>query len=293
MPDSATITDQTPKEKPVVITSASSKKPVFKFSFVNPKILGAMTVLLLLIGGIGAGVYLTQRPQQTTTQASPPIGVDVTLKPAEVEVAAGSEFSLDIFANAHDNQITSTDLNINYDPAALTLKSITPGQFLPKILVPPDISSGSAFVSLGTDGNSGASGNGIIASLVFEVSNTASQTASQITFNPERTIIKVLNRSPESARDTLGGTKIVIKASKIPETIPPIASAEGNIQPAVAQDSGITDFNNDGFTNTLDLSLLYSGWGDPETDTQKQADLNQDGVINGLDYARFLPKFQR
>ena len=303
------ITDQTPKEKPVVITSLSSKKPMFKFSLVNPKILGAMVVLVLLIGGIGTGVYLTQTPQQTTTQASLQAGVDLTFKPQGIETVAGNEFTVDIYADAHDNQITSTDLGITYDPEALTLKSITPGQFLPKILVPPDIKSGTAFISLGTDGNSGASGNGIIAGLVFEANLTASKSSSEITFDSEKTSINVLNRDAENAQDNFGNSQVnvnpALPTAENPAVIaPPTATSTAFTEPeildtpaasesATTTDAETSDFNSDGLTNSLDLSLLYSGWGDPETDAQKRADLNNDGKINGLDYSQLLTDFNR
>ena len=279
------VVDQTPKEKPVVITSSNNKKDMFKFSIANPKILGALTVLLLLIGGIGSGVYLTQTPQQTTSQASL-TGVDLTFQPSEIQAQSASEFNVDIFASANDNQITSTDLTIKYDPQVLRLKSITPGQFLPKILVEPNIEPDKAFVSLGTDGNSGISGSGIIAGLVFEVKDDTPQNSTQITFDPEVTEIKVLNRGDEGISDTLGNAQVVINT--IQKT--PVPEQEANpSEPASFEES---DFNGDGKTNSVDLSILYSGWGTPQSDVQKKADLNKDQIINGIDYSSFLPKFK-
>lgn len=298
MPDSTIITNQTPKEKPVVITSEGSKKNMFKFSFVNPKILGAMTVLLLLIGGVGAGVYLTQVRQQATTQATLS-GVDLTFKPAELQVAADSEFSVDIFISSKDSQITSTDLTVKYDPQLLTLSSVTPKQFLPKILIQPYIGAGSASVSLGTDGNSGVSGSGVIASLVFKVNSQNETSSGQISFDPVHTKINVLNRS-DDANDSLGSAKITVGPAASPgadhsASSNPAPSENPSASPAQSpsNESSISpDFNGDGRTNSIDLSIMYSGWGSPKTDIQKKADLNNDGVVNGIDYAIFLPKFK-
>jgi len=288
-----TIVDQTPKEKPVVLTSSGNKKPIFKFSFANPKILATLTVFLLLIGGIGTGVYLTQKPPQTTTEATTPQSVQLIFRPEVVDANVASQFRVDVFANAGESKITSVDLTFDYDASALTLISIVPGQFLPKILIPPQINSGTATISLGTDGNDGVSGSGIIAGLVFEAIKPSATT---IAFNPGKTTINVLNRSPENAHDTLGGAQVNITSSS--SSIKNDQSASPSALPAELSGTSSTsndkasDFNDDGFINSIDLSLLYSGWGNPKTDVQKKADLNQDGVINGVDYSFFLPKFQ-
>lgn len=295
------IENQTPKEKPIVITADGARKSQFKFSFVNPKILAGMTVLLLLIGGVGTGVYLIQKPQQATTQAtSSP--VDLVFQPSQIQTSKGTDFNADVYVNSNDNQITATNLTVKYDPEVLTLKSITPGQFLPKILIPPVISEGLASISLGTDGNSGVAGSGVVATLLFEAKPGASANSSEISFDPATTKISVLNRSQESASDTFGNAQVTLdpasaQPSASPETSPsPIVTevlqSTASAQSSGATSTGSTDFNNDGLTNSIDLSVLYSGWGDPETDTQKKADLNNDGKINGMDYAVFLPKFK-
>lgn len=280
-----TIENQTPKEKPVVISSEGSKKSIFKYSFVNPKILGAMTVLLLLVGGVGTGVYLTQQPQQAITQATLP-PVSLNFQPSEIQTQAGSELSIDIFVQAADNQITSTDLTIKYDPQILTLKSITPKDFLPKILVPPQIASDSASISLGTEGTSGVSGNGIIAGLLFEVNPQTSQTSTGVNFDPQKTQINVLNRNTLDTNDALGTAQITITPAS--ETVQSTQTASGSGETAT-----VSDFNNDGLTNSIDLSLMYSAWGNPETAAQEKADLNGDGAVNGMDYAAFLPSLKR
>lgn len=297
-----TITNQTPKEKPVVITSEGAKKSMFKFSIVNPKILGAMTVLLLLIGGVGTGVYLTQNRQQSTTQATVS-NVELKFQPDKIETDINSQFNVDVFASANESLINSVDLGFKYDPEILTLISIAPGQFLPKILVPPKIASGSATISLGTQGNSGVSGNGIIAGLKFEVSGQAAKSSTKITFDPQSTEIKVLNRNKENANDILGSVEVSIKQSVQndeqslsgePDGTDTTLTETEESDPSTpsGQLKDPSDFNGDGITNSIDLSLMYSGWGNPETDGQKKADLNNDGVINGIDYAQFVPKFK-
>jgi hypothetical protein len=282
--DSPTATlDQTPKEKPVVITS--SKKNFFKYSFVNPKFLGGMMVLLLLVSGVGVGVYLTQKPQQIISQASLE-PVNLLFQPPEIAAKSGSQFSIDVFTTAGDNQITGADLIIRFDPEILTLKSITPKDFLPKILIPPKIASGSASISLGTDGSSGVSGSGIIANLLFSVKESSSSATSEITFDPNLSRIRILNRTSENAGDTLGTAQITIKPAS---TAPPLTPTP---QPSNGSPSPGYDFNGDGQINSIDMSLMYSAWGNPETDTQKKADVNGDGVVNGMDYSVMLPKFQ-
>lgn len=279
------ITDLTPKEKPTVITS-SDKKNIFKFSFVNPKVLGAMTVLLLMIGGVGTGVYLIQKPQQTTSQASLS-PVNLNLQPGEIKTESGADFTVDVFANASDNKITGADLDIKYNPAVLTLKSITPKDFLPKILVPPKIASGSASVSLGTDdGASGVSGNGVIASLLFTSNPATTAISSEIAFNSSQTQVKILNQISGQSNVVLGISKVSISPAKAQAATTPSPSP-------IAQEAVGYDFNGDGQVNSIDLSLMYSAWGNPDGDTQKKADINGDGVVNGMDYSGLLPNFKQ
>jgi len=288
MDSPTSITDQTPKEKPIVITSSNTKNPNFKFSLVNPKILGAMTLLLLLIGGIGTGVYLIQSPQQTTSQASL-TGVTLSFKPAQIPTTPLSQFSVDVFADAGENKINSADLNFKYDPDSLDLKSISPGQILPKILVGPKIEAGNVLISLGTDGNSGVTGSGIIASLVFEVKQSDSL-QTEISFDQKTTVIKVLNRA-EGLGDIFGKAEVTISPSPILEVDE--STFDNSATPAANNAASVADFNNDGLINSIDLSIMYAAWGEPESDIQKKADLNNDDTVNGLDYSTFLPKFKR
>jgi hypothetical protein len=51
------------------------------------------------------------------------------------------------------------------------------------------------------------------------------------------------------------------------------------------------DFNGDNAANSLDLSIMYAGWGTPKNDQQRKADINKDGTVNGIDYSIFLPHF--
>lgn len=295
------IENQTPKEKPVVITSEGAKTPSFKFSFVNPKILAGMTVLLLMVTGISAGVYLIQKPQQTVSQATS-IPVDVVFQPSQTQTEEGKEFNTSIYAATNNNQITSADLVIEY-PVSLTLKSISPGEFLPKILIPPSISEGSATISLGTEGTSGVSGNGVIATLTFQANPGSANQEIQIKLG-SATKINVFNREPGAIADSLGSATVSV-APSTPQIMPspslaPSPSVQTNLSSTATRNPTSTtsaqhasaDFNDDGLTNSVDLSVMYSGWGAPSTETQKKADLNTDGIINGIDYSIFLPKFR-
>lgn len=151
------------KDKPVVISADNfAKKSNFKYSFVNPKFLGLTTILLLLVmvGGVGTSVYLTQKPQQVVSNASEP----------------------------------QPSLPINTAPS----------------LIPPT--------------------------------------------TPE---------SPEASSSSSSSADLIF------------------------------DFNGDLKVNSADLEVINGAWGIPKTDAQKKADINKDGVVNGLDYSLFLPKFQK
>jgi hypothetical protein len=38
---------------------------------------------------------------------------------------------------------------------------------------------------------------------------------------------------------------------------------------------------------------MYGGWGTPKTELQSKADLNGDGLINGIDYSQFVQHFNK
>lgn len=291
------------KDKPVVISAENyAKKNIFKFSFVNPKILGLLTVVLLLVGGVGTGVYLTQTPNQTVTQATLTTA-EISFKPSTIQAQSGSAFSIDVFGNANGNQITGVKLAFKYDVAVLELTSISPKQFLPKVLLAPVIASGSAAVALGTDGNSGISGSGVLATLSFRV-KTQQATSTQISFEKDKTQVNVLG-NPNNLVGNLDPAKIIITPG--PGNSPAVkessASAEvqditrtGETEQLSSQSAALTsefDFNSDDQINSVDLSVLYSAWGTPETETQKKADFNGDGIVNGLDYSKFLPQLKK
>lgn len=287
-----------PKDKPIVISAESfAKKDVFKYSFVNPKIIALLTVIVLLIGGVGTGVYLIKTPGQTSTQASSE-KLEISLKPSELEVVTGAGFDIDVFGNADKNQITSVDLVVQYDSQALELLSITPKQFLPKVLTPPNIASGSATISLGADGTAGVPGSGVLATFSFRAL-AQPPTSSQIIFDTEKTKINTLGNSENLQVDFRGSSVTIIDSSKN-NSIPSSSDSAQLQDQTTASDSGTLesdesefDFNSDSQINSLDLSLLYSAWGNPESELQKKADLNGDGVVNGLDYAQFLPRMKR
>ena len=286
------------KDKPVVISAENySKKNIFKYSFLNPKILGLLTVLLLIVGGVGTGVYLTQTPNQKVTQATLAT-TDISFKPSQTQTEAGSNFNIDVFANANGNKITKVTLTIKYDPDVLDLKSILPRQFLPKVLIAPELASGSASVSLGTDGNSGISGSGIIATLGFQSKEQASG-ETQISFDDSKTQINILG-NPANSASNFESAKITINpkvapalestsSSQNPSGLPPADNQAGT---SSAADSEAFDLNSDSQINSVDLSVLYGAWGTPTTEIQKKADLNGDGVVNGLDYAKLVPQLK-
>lgn len=287
-----------PKDKPVVITAENyANKRVFKHSIVNPKILGILTVILLMVIGVGAGVYLTQAPPKTVTKANLTTA-DISFKPPEITVDALSSFTIDVFGNANNNQITSVKLTVKYNPAALDLLSIAPKQFLPKVLIAPDIASGSATISLGTDGNSGITGAGILASLNFRAKDFPAGSTT-INFDPGQTQINLLGQS-ENVLGNLSPAIIRINPASKQSAQPTVSPSSNQLQNQPAGQStnsgqtGINfDFNSDEEINSIDLSVVYSAWGTPDTDLQKKADVNGDGVVNGLDYSLFLPKMAR
>jgi len=275
--------DTTPGKEPVVFKSQNASKS-FK---VNIKILAGIFVFVFMVGGIGTGVYLTQRSQQLTSRASLD-KVDLALQPSEISATASGQFQTDVVVTTNPLKAAAVEAVIKYDPEYLRLDGI----LLVKTFLDTELklATESGSFILGTLDPDGKGGTGTLATLSFTaLKDTSTPTA--ITFDPAKTRVSAAGQSTDMKGD-LGQALVTIGSQTASPSPSPSSSSSPLPSPSPSPSAAVSyDFNGDSAINAVDLSIMYSGWGTPTTDTQKKADLNNDGVINGLDYSQFLPQF--
>ncbi len=265
-------------KQPVVFKSTTPSNSKF-----NLKILAGVFVFLFLVGGVGAGVYLTQKPQNLTSSASEE-KVDLAFQPSTKIATPSAQFQADVTINTKTAKAVAAEVYVKFDPEYLRLDSITTKKdFLDQELRAPRLASDSGSFIIGTLNPDGKTGTGILATLNFTaLKNTSSPI--NVTFDAAKTKINVIEHS-DNAKGALDPLAVTIGQG-----------VGNNASPSPSPHIDISyDFNNDTKVNAVDLSILYSAWGTPTTDIQKKADTHPagspDGSVNGLDYSAFLPHF--
>lgn len=172
-------------------------------------------------------------------------------------VKKGDEFVVDIYIDTKGKSVTASDLRVKYNPLLLQVQSITPGNFLPVVLLPQQLTSGFARIVLGSDVTNPKNGTGILESVKFKVLGQG--TTANLSFEPSSAVSAI--GQDVSAIGTLPSLDIKI---------------EGD---ASAAPTG--DVNGDGVVNIIDTGIIIDNYGKPIPDPK--ADLNLDGSVNIID----------
>lgn len=189
-------------------------------------------VVLLLLTGIVAGVYLVQKTQIFKPKATVET-VDLSLQPSEITANPDQETTLNVFANTHDFSVTAVELHISYDPNMLESVDIEAESALPVILAQRQHGSlegdrSEITVTLGTNPEAPLRGNGAIARLsVTPTANFNSSTSIELTND---TKVTVLERD-SFADKTLSHATLIASTSQPPATTNPTASPSPTSEP--------------------------------------------------------------
>lgn len=166
---------------------------------------------LFLFVSMLATFYLSEHPQDIRKQAAG-TGVTLSMTPFTINVVPGSNFDIAATINTGDDSVSAASLEINYDNTRLELKDIstTSASFLPVVLSPAQISTGSVKMTLGSNLAEPKKGTGILTTLTFKAlvesttiisfgSNTAvtavGKTANALTSSTEGNVI-IANPTP-------------------------------------------------------------------------------------------------
>jgi hypothetical protein len=135
-------------------------------------------------------------------------------------------------------------------------------------------------------------GVGVGVYLVGQQQQIQSRASNEIPNNLSAVVPKnVVNSATPSATPATASSAGSLTNITIPELDSSDSADLSSSESALMSD--IYDFNGDQAINSLDLSIMYAGWGTPKNDPQKNSDLNGDGIINGIDYSIFLPQFSK
>lgn len=158
----------------------------------------------------------TETQQQTAvqpTEATPAHSV-LALTPNPVSVQAGQKGSVDVTLDASDNKVTAIQLEISYDPAAITNVQVTPGPlFLNQnvLINRGDVQKGTLTYAVGiTPKSTPVVGTGVAATITFTAKSGASA-QSQLTLQP--TSLVTAQGVRNSVLKSATGTTIIIGSS--------------------------------------------------------------------------------
>ncbi len=125
-------------------------------------------MVTLLVFGIILGVYLSLQPQLFNKQASVEGIVDIKFAPDTLAVQSNRVYEAKIAINPKGERITAVDLQIGYDPAAVTILEVKNEGFLPVNLKTEDDFKGSVNVIYGSTIENKTDQPGMVAAIKFK-----------------------------------------------------------------------------------------------------------------------------
>lgn len=132
-----------------------------------------IVLALITVGLIALAVMPKQESKEPQPQAQitpNPIQTVLTISSLPVPQATPSSYITDVIINTGQNNVTSVQLELVYDPLVLTKVDITPGAFFinPKIALKNiDEKTGRITFALSSSDSQGALGQGILAKISF------------------------------------------------------------------------------------------------------------------------------
>lgn len=271
--------------------------PFFKRKDILISILSVSFTLVILV----LGVYYVRFRQSTGPVHAE--GVQVQLVSTNTNVKSGDEFVVDVYIDTKGMSVTASDLRVRYDPQLLQAESITPGNFLPVVLLPQQLTSGFAQIVLGCSVTEPKNGTGIVESVKFKVLGQGA--TANIYFGPASAIAALGQSTNVMTSPTSLNIIIEAGATALPTPTPlattapsptesPIATAAplsipagspvGSPPPAPVPPGGTKpgDVNGDGIVNVVDIGIIIDNYGkNPIPDPR--ADLSGDGNVNVVD----------
>lgn len=135
-----------------------------------------LVIVVLLLFGIGLGVYLSLQPQIFKKQAAGDSIVDLKFIPESIKVETGRDYEAKIAINPKGQRVTAIALYIAYNPDVISVVEINNGGFLPVDLKINDDHKGNLNLIYGSTLETQANEPGMISVIKFKVLNPNSST---------------------------------------------------------------------------------------------------------------------
>lgn len=143
--------------------------PAFNFiHFRSREDLPHLAIVLLLIIGIGVGVYMALQPQIFNKEASERSIVDLKFIPGQVFIDTGKEYEVKIAINPKGERVTAVQLNIAYSAGIISVLEVKNGGFLPIDLKINDDRQGNLNLIYGSTIENEANRPGIVSVIKFK-----------------------------------------------------------------------------------------------------------------------------
>lgn len=175
-----------------------------------------LVTIILFIIALQTGKQQTQVPQnKMTVSPTPDVAHSVlSLSPNPLEVAPGTQGTVDVMIDASDNAVTAVQLELMYDPTTLTAMKITPGPLFKNAVVlinKNDTKTGRFTYAFGIQPNQGTiTGTGAVATITFTARGVSGK-QSQITVLP--TSLVTARGVATSVLKTSSGTTVNINSA--------------------------------------------------------------------------------
>ncbi len=181
--------------------------------------------ILVLIVGLVVGFILVRSPLRTSTSASASL-VDLSLSPSTTTLHPNDTVTVNILINTQTYKVTAAELHLTYPAALFDGISIAAGDFLPTVLTPGSVASGTAGITLGS-GTSGHLGSGILAILTLKAKANGS---APISFDSTQIagIDSNGNAVPTNILGDANSTTLTISEPSSPTPTPTPAAGEPN-----------------------------------------------------------------
>lgn len=246
-------------------------------SFFSGKKFFLLGFILVLLVAIPLTVFLTQKRQQVTSQATP--ATTLSFVPTSANASTGQTINFDVMMNPATNQVSFVKLIINYDATKLTKgdAGITPNTTaFPSVLEGPTYTSGSMSVTLSVGGDPAKVIQTAtkVATVSFKVLDTATTGTTQISFGSQTQVLSI--GTSDQANEN------VLLANPAPATVNITASAAPTTTVTPASTSSATT-NAAPVCSSLVIDRAATGTA-PYPVTFTAAGTDSDGTINKVSF---------
>jgi len=201
-------------------------------------------------------------------------GSYIKLVPSAQQLAAGENFSIDIYAVA-TVPVNALDISIRFDPEAIAITSVDQGQSVITLWTTEPKVQGDTIVMGGGTYRRGFVGEHFIATI-----KARTLKAGQTEFTIKGGTLLAGDGS---------GTPIALSKNKMNERQSIIIYNQGEDPARIVAEVSVginADIDGDGEVSLRDVSIFMSAW----YDGQKQYDFNSDGRMNFIDFSIILAR---